>query len=336
MVREMEAEGRHTIKAPLVEPTLLSDAWDKYLADLNARNRHASTIAKYDLLRRQMLSFAQSRGLRFLVQFDLDALSSFRAGWRDGPLTSLKKLERLRTFFRFAHKRKWVEDNPACDLEVPTAPARPTMDFTDDEIVRIIAALDTYWNRSAPSGRNNARRLRALVLLLYYSGLRISDVVGLTGGRIIGNRLFLYTQKTGVPVYAKLPDFVARVLETTPRVTTTRFFWSGLGKLESAVRSWQTRLRRLFQLAKVPDGHAHRFRDTFAVRLLLAGIPIDRVSILLGHRSVKVTERHYAPWTASRQQQIEADLEQAWSRDPIVRLETYGTPLARENADVVN
>src|SRR5437016_6007638 len=86
----------------------------------------------------------------------------------------------------------------------------------------------------------------------------------------------------------------------------------------SIVRSWQTRLRKLFKLANVPNGHAHRFRDTFAVELLLAGVPIERVSVLLGHQSVRITEKHYAPWVRSRQEQLEADLARAWSRDPLV------------------
>ena len=51
--------------------------------------------------------------------------------------------------------------------------------------------------------------------------------------------------------------------------------------------AWQTRLRKLFKLAKVANGHAHRFRDTFGVELLLAGIPIERVSVLLGHQKRK-------------------------------------------------
>src|ERR1700682_2699453 len=106
------------------------------------------------------------------------------------------------------------------------------------------------------------------------------------------------------------------------RVTEKYFFWSGRGKLESIVRSWQTRLRKLFKLANVPNGHAHRFRDTFAVELLLAGVPIERVSILLGHQSVRITEKHYAPWVRSRQEQLEADLANAWSRDPLVLLES--------------
>jgi hypothetical protein len=48
-------------------------------------------------------------------------------------------------------------------------------------------------------------------------------------------------------------------------------------------------------------------RDTFAAELLLAGIPIERVSVLLGHQSVRITERHYSPWAKSRQEQLEAD-----------------------------
>jgi integrase-like protein len=169
-----------------------------------------------------------------------------------------------------------------------------------------------------------------------FTGMRVSDVVGLTAERFDGNRLFLYTQKTGVPVHIVIPEFVLRVLESTPRKSENHFFWSGVGKLESIVRSWQTRLRRLFQLASVPNGHAHRFRDLFAVELLLAGIPIERVSILLGHQSTRVTERHYNPWVRARQEQLEADLERAWSRDPLVLVEAKVTRRLRGERERVN
>jgi integrase len=48
------------------------------------------------------------------------------------------------------------------------------------------------------------------------------------------------------------------------------------------------------------------FRDTFAVELLLAGVPLDQVSLLLGHSSVKITERHYALFCKARQEQLAA------------------------------
>jgi len=68
----------------------------------------------------------------------------------------------------------------------------------------------------------------------------------------------------------------------------------------------------------VPDAHAHRFRDTFAVELLLSGVPLERVSVLLGHSSVKITERHYAPWVLERQEQMEEDVRRAWKVDPLL------------------
>ena len=57
----------------------------------------------------------------------------------------------------------------------------------------------------------------------------------------------------------------------------------------------------------------HRFRDAFAVELLLSGVPLERVSVLLGHSSVKITERHYAPWVRERQEQMEADVRRLGS-----------------------
>lgn len=224
---------------------------------------------------------------------------------------------------RFAEKRRWIDDNPAVELKAPKVPFKPTMPFTREEMIRILAALQPY-GKSA--GIRNAQRLRAFVLLLRYSGLRIGDAVQLNVSRIRDKKLLLHTEKTGVPVYCVLPDMVVKALDAAPHSSSRYFFWAGKSTVHSAKGKWQRRLQRLFELAKVPNGHAHRFRDTFAVELLLSGVPLDRVSVLLGHSSVRITERHYAPWTRSRQEQIEADLKAAWSNDPIVLTDGKGTP----------
>jgi integrase/recombinase XerD len=315
LVREWEAEDR---KLPNQERKRIEDAWKDFLTDTEARKLHDSTRRKYRLLKREMEDFAQRRGLNFLDEFDLPTASQFRSEWTQGPRTSLKKLERLRAFFRFAQKRKWVAENPASELKAPKTTIRPTLPLTQEDMKRTLAAVDKYKQATSSNGLENARRLRGLVLLLRYSGMRISDAVQLTADRLAGRRLFLYMQKTGEPVNVVLPDFVLEALEATPRVTDRHFFWSGKGKPDSIVRSWQARLRRLFELAEVPNGHPHRLRDTFAVELLLAGVPIERVSVLLGHQSVRITERHYNPWNRARQEQLEADLMRAWEQDPLV------------------
>ena len=57
------------------------------------------------------------------------------------------------------------------------------------------------------------------------------------------------------------------------------------------------------------------FRDTFAVELLLAAVPVDQVSMLLGHRSVRMTEKHYLPWVQARQKQLTRSIRRAWFRE---------------------
>ena len=323
-VRQWEAEGQR-IEEQQGQPLTFAEAREKFLADAEARRLNEATVYKYRLLFRQLEGFAARRGLRFLTELDVDVLSGFRAEWKDGPRSSGKKLERLRAFLGFAQRRKWVAENPASELKAPKVSVRPTMPFTHDEVVRILAATDKYAAIAAHNAKLNARRLRSLILLLRYSGMRIGDAVGLSRDRIRGNRLFLYTAKTGTPVYCVLPSFVVAALEATPTMTERYLFWTGAGKLLTAVKVWETRLRNLFRLAEVPGAHAHRFRDTFAVELLLAGVPMEQVSALLGHQSIRITERHYAPWTRSRQEQAEAALERVWQRDPIALLESNRT-----------
>lgn len=169
------------------------------------------------------------------------------------------------------------------------------------------------------------------MLLLRYSGLRIGDAVRSGKGRIAGGKIFLYTQKTGVAVHCPLPPVVLQALEAAPHSSAEYYFWSGRSTLKSAVGKWQRRLHTLFELAGVAQGHAHRFRDTFAVELLLRGTPIERVSVLLGHRTVRITEKHYSPWVKARQEQLEADLARAWSEDPALLF--AGTPEVHGKAE---
>jgi site-specific recombinase XerD len=59
---------------------------------------------------------------------------------------------------------------------------------------------------------------------------------------------------------------------------------------------------------------SHRLRDTFAVDLLEKGVPLEEVSKLLGHDSIKTTERHYAKWVKSRQDRLDSLVVEAWEK----------------------
>jgi integrase/recombinase XerD len=335
LIRDWEAEGEAR-SAPAPSPITIKDACELFVRDAQARNLREKTIYKYRLLFGQLEKFSCDSGLRFLKEIDAPTLRTFRTTWKDGNLAALKKLERLRTFFRFAVSSKWIAENPAADLKSPRVSARPTMPFTHDEMMRILRASDDLYGIASLHSKPNLRRLRALVLLLRYSGMRIGDAVSCSVERLNGSKLLLYTQKTGVPVYCPLPEFVVRVLREIHPTSERYFFWTGTSKLQTATGDWQAKLKTLFEKAKLLDGHAHRFRDTFAVELLLAGVPIERVSILLGHASIRITEKHYAPWVRARQEQAEADVRRAWAQDPVALLQTKGTPEVHQEPSAVN
>jgi len=286
------------------EIPLLKEAVDKFIADARAQHLNWETIRKYQtFLERRFMTWCESKGYRLLKQITPATLADFRRTWDDSPLYAVKNIERLRSFFRFCQRMKWSSENPALALKVPRATGKPTLPFTDAEMTRILAACDDY--------RGDKARMRAFVLLMRYSGLRRGDAIALRRDALVGKNVQLYTQKTGQPVSVPLPDFVVEALEQVDG-DGDYFFWTGKN-LRSATANWSRYLASVFAAAKVKRAHSHRFRDTFATGLLLAGVPIEDVSILLGHSNTKITAKHYSPWVKERQERLEDRVRQAWS-----------------------
>jgi integrase len=299
--RELEGgdSGAQQESAPppgKAEPRTVREAFKSFYRECEARNLTDATLRKYRVLRKQLEAFTGTR-CPFLRDVSIELVREFRAGWKDGPRAAGKKLERLRGFFRFCQENQWIESNPAKALKPPVVKDTPTMPFSRDEMARIL---------------KHAGSALAFILTLRHTGMRISDGAMLRTSAVQENRVFLYTHKTGVPVYVPIPDVLANLLKGSKPVAGYYFLRGQSTRLETCTDGWRDHLARVFKAAKIQNGHPHRFRDTFAVELLLAGVPIEHVSILLGHSSIKVTERHYAPWVKTRQEKLEEEVQRTW------------------------
>jgi integrase/recombinase XerD len=192
IVREWETKG--TVEEEKQDaPVTIEHACAEFLRDARARELREPTLYKYRLLFRRLQDFAGQQGVRYVAELNLDNVRAFRAGWADHNLAAMKKLERLRAFFRFCNDGNWIADNPAKKLKNPKITDSPTMPFSQHQVISTISACHEYPDRA------NAPRVRALVLLLRYSGLRIRDAVTLGRERIRDGKLFLYTLKLGRP-----------------------------------------------------------------------------------------------------------------------------------------
>jgi integrase len=151
------------------------------------------------------------------------------------------------------------------------------------------------------------------------SGLRIGDAATISRDKFIrdgdGWKLELRTAKTGVSVFIPMQK---QVVESIQRLPGKYPFWSGESTPANCTSVWQEAYRKLFKHAGM-EGHPHRFRHTFAKNLLVNEVPLETVSLLLGHQKVAITEKHYARFVPERQALIESQVRKTWARVGHVR-----------------
>jgi integrase len=313
------------------EPTAVQDAVtlekaiEQYLADKKSQKIGAQWQGKIEhTLQKQLLGWAKLHNVYFLTDLTLQKLQEFRHTWTVADITAAKTQERLRSFFRWCQTLGWIANNPVAQLSRIKVRQKPTDWFTDAQFAKLLDAVYLYDKRdtASPGLSPNAERLQTLLSLMRYSGLAIGDAATLERERLNeDDTLFLYRQKTGVPVFVPLPRDVAESLRNVPpgpKPNSRYFFWSGNGERKSTVADWQRAFYRLVELADIKNSddtpkrcHLHMLRDTFAVDLLLNGAKLQDVSLLLGHSSIKITEKHYAPFVRERQDHLIEEVRKA-------------------------
>mgnify|MGYP001197274776 FL=1 len=188
-------------------------------------------------------------------------------------------------------------------VKPPKVTQSPTLPFSRDEMTQIVKACDSYGG--------NQERMRAFVLTMRFTGLRIGDAIRLSKSQVTDGKVFVRTAKTGQPVTVPVPPQVFEALRKADS-GSEQYFWTGKN-IRSAVSNWSRYLARVFALAEIQDGHSHRFRDTCAVELLLAGASIEDVATILGN-TPQVVSKHYAPWVKERQVRLERLVRDSWKQ----------------------
>lgn len=205
-----------------------------------------------------------------------------------------RKLSVVRSFLKHAVREGRIEANPARDVPAPRVPRSLPRDMTVDEVFNLL-------DRIGDDG-NAARRDRALLEMLYATGLRVSELVGLDledvdlgGGvvRVIGKgnkeRLVPFGGKAAEALRAWLGR-AERLRERSGEHDAVFLNLRG-GRLSdrSVRRILDRRLQEAAIHAKVSP---HALRHSFATHLLGAGADLRAIQELLGHASLSTTQRY--------------------------------------------
>ena len=98
--------SRRIWKLLVPEPTAktIEEATEAFVRDAEARGLRPPSVYKYKLLFKQLKAFAVDKGLRYITECDIEILRAFRESWVNKNFSARKKLEAMRTFFRFVHE----------------------------------------------------------------------------------------------------------------------------------------------------------------------------------------------------------------------------------------
>ena len=232
-----------------------------------------------------------SETLGSLGSASADDLSRLGAQWAElAPSTVARRSAALRRFFGFLVDDGLRNDDPSAALPRPRLERPLPRILETDEIERMFKAAE----ERATSGEPASVRNLALLELLYGSGLRASELVGLPRGAIRPRQPFLMVRGKGskerlVPISSRAQEAVAKWIEIAPDGTPW-LFPSGKTHLSRV---------RLFQIVRAMAADAgitpervspHVLRHAFATHLLSGGADLRVLQSLLGHADIATTQ----------------------------------------------
>jgi integrase/recombinase XerD len=313
------ADPTKPISAVTVEAkggTTIDQAIDLFVSDKRSQGVNAEVLKKYERELSRLKEFMAKRSKFFPHEIGVSDLTEFRAGWIDlypSSTTRSKVQERLRGFLRYCLASNFITRIPILSsIQVKTP---PTLPLTDAQYKKLLKVIPEEFSGT------KAKRVHAFVRIMRHSGLAIRDTVTLERTELRHDkhkglyRIVTSRQKTGTHVSVLIPPDVAKEALSVMKLNESPkyIFWnSGTGTERTVVTNWQHDVKQTFVAAGMPDGHSHQLRDTFAVSLLQKGVPMEEVSKLLGHTSIKTTEKHYAPWVTARQDRLDSLVVATW------------------------
>lgn len=249
-----------------------------------------------DWLGRRGLSFATAGREAvedYLVQCDAQGLSK---------ATRARRLSSIRQLFRFAFDEGWRGDNPALRLTGPGRAQSLPKTLSEAEVIRLMDAARSR-------GRSPGDRLRdtALFELLYATGLRVSELVGLPVAAVRGDPRMILVRGKGekermvplsTPARAALADWLTHrdAAEDEARRAgraPSRFLFPGDGREGHLTRQYfHSLVKDVAVLAGLSPARVtpHVLRHAFATHLLAHGADLRVIQTLLGHADLATTE----------------------------------------------
>jgi integrase/recombinase XerC len=266
------------------------ERFQRHLATERRLSPH--TVSAY---RRELAAFAKwcaRTGVVDWTRLDGQQLRSFAARSHAAglkPRSIQRRLSALRTFFAFLMREGLLQHNPALDIRAPKAGRRLPHALDVDQMARLL---------SMPATGPQGQRDLAMMELLYSSGLRLAELVGLNltdldledrTVRVLGKGSKARIMPVGRQAVTALKAWLRQRVALAPAGETAVF--TSLRGRRIGARAVQLIVARRARAQGIAVGvHPHLFRHSFATHLLESSRDLRAVQELLGHASISSTQ----------------------------------------------
>lgn len=254
-----------------------------------------NTLAAYSRDLRRYLAFLEGEKLTSPAEVSLSHLQDFLGRLRDSglsPRSVARTMSALRTFHRFLAAQGYVQSDPTSLLRTPRLPRTLPSVLSGDEVERLLETPDL----------SQARGLRdkAMLELLYATGLRVSELLSLTLSALDPTVGFVRCLGKGgkervVPVGSSALTWIREYLTRgRPSLTAQRdspLIFPGRGGRRLTRQAFWKSIRSYAGKAGIPKRITpHTLRHSFATHLLEHGADLRSVQLMLGHADISTTQ----------------------------------------------
>jgi len=265
---------------------------ERFISDLGSQNKSAFTIVAYKKDLEQFVGFLSSKDLNDIRDVKKEEISGFinkLISESYSKKSASRKLNSIRTFFRFLKNEKVLDQNPSLDVTHPKYIQAPP---------RIFSKLEYRAIRDV--AKENPRTY-AMVEILLQTGVRIGELTNIRIGDVKQEALYIRpygkTQAREVPLNAAVKKSVEDYLkikiagEKSEQEESEQYLFTTRTGRPLLVRNIRQIITRCFREVGIEDATVNDFRNTFIAHQLMNGYSIDYIAKLVGHKRLSSTER---------------------------------------------
>ena len=266
----------------------LGQAANLFLLDCEARNLARPTLRYYWQRLSQWVDFLEPQNVTTPGAITPAHVRAYFLTFHERRLSPYylhSAARTMRTFCNFLVLEGLLDVSPMRRVKMPTLPKDALPPFTRGDVCALLDACEN-------------ERDTAIILVLLDSGVRASELVALnvadvdlTTGRV-DVRLGKGRKDRTTFIGPRTRKALTKYLWTRTVTPDDALFASFTSGYRLTVYGLQSLIRRVAQRADVPDHGLHRFRRTFAIESLRAGMPMMQLAAMMGHGSLPVLQRY--------------------------------------------